>query len=397
MRQAIRRPHCLRRGRIRLALALVAAAIIVGAVIGLIRKQPAGETPERPAPPEVAQVLPPPPRSAKSVTICAAGDVMLDRSVWRMIKQHGVHHVMSEVRDTLRAADITFVNLECPLSTRQGHAQPGGSLQFCADPSTVQVLLDGGVDVVGVANNHGLDAGTGGCYDTLATLEEHNIAYAGARPKGVEPDDEPTYLTVDDTVVAFLAYDDLSFARTLCDVDQDMGNALTQIKEARNNADVTCVSYHWGNEYQKTPTRRQKQLAHASIDAGADIVLGHHAHVMNGVEAYGGGLILYSMGNFVFDQRDAPDGRMTSAIFSMDVTVGKGIDLTISPVRISPQMRAPRTPTQERGTAILRGLAKLSADLGVELTIEGQKARASFATETAIDTQDTTEIAAVAG
>jgi len=317
---------------------------------------------------------PPPPR----VRVAAAGDVMLDRGVWNRIKDHGIHHVMRDVRDPLRAADVAFVNLECPLSTVQGHARPGGSLEFCADPMTAQALDDAGVDIVAIANNHGLDAGTRGCEDTMATLEAHQIAYAGGRPEGFEPD-EITYLTANGAVVAFLAYTDLNFVHgSLCKVDEDMQNALARVREARNQADLVCVSYHWGEEYRKDPTARQIELGHATIEAGADIILGHHPHVLSGVERYRDGLILYSMGNFVFDQRDADDGRMNSAIFTLDATIGRSLDLTITPLRIVPADYAPRTPTPERAGAILTELAELSADLGVDLTIESGRARASF-------------------
>jgi poly-gamma-glutamate capsule biosynthesis protein CapA/YwtB (metallophosphatase superfamily) len=327
--------------------------------------------------------IPPPP--PKRVHLVAAGDVMLDRGVWNRIKTEGMSHVMRDVRGRLRAGDITFVNLECPLSTVRGHARPGGSLEFCAHPSTVQVLEDAGVDVVSIANNHALDAGERGCEDTMATLAEHDIAYAGGRPPGVAPD-EITYLQAGDVVVAFLAYTDLDFVHgSMCKVDEDMQNALSRVREARNHADVVCVSYHWGVEYEKEPTERQVALGRATIDAGADIVLGHHPHVMGGVESYHGGLILYSMGNFVFDQRDDSDGRMTSAIFDLSVTVGKGTDLVVTPIRISPQEYAPRIPTGARAEAILTELARLSKERDTPLTIEGEQARASFARSSAAE------------
>jgi len=353
-------------------LLLVAGAcvggLLVAAIESRLHRSGGGHVPSQPIPP-------PPP---KRVVLTAAGDVMLDRGVWNRIKSEGISHVMEGVRDRLRAADLTFVNLECPLSTVRGHAQPGGSLEFCADPGTVEVLEQAGVDVVAIANNHGMDAGEEGCGDTMATLADHDVAYVGGRPDGLAPDDI-TYLKVDDTVVAFLAYTDLDFQHgSMCKVEPDMQNALSTVNEARNHADVVCVSYHWGVEYEKRPTPRQVELGHATIDAGADVVLGHHPHVMSGVEWYHGGLILYSMGNFVFDQRDADDGRMNSAIFGLDIRVGRGIDLTITPIRISPQSYAPGTPTEERGRAILVELAELSKDLGIDLTIDGQKARASF-------------------
>jgi poly-gamma-glutamate capsule biosynthesis protein CapA/YwtB (metallophosphatase superfamily) len=357
-------------GRVILLLAGSLAAGLMVAGIQSCRGSRAGIAGFQPLP------IPPPP--PKRVHLTAAGDVMLDRGVWNRIKTNGMSHVMRDVRDRLRAGDITFVNLECPLSTVQGHARPLGSLEFCADPGTVQVLEDAGVDVVAIANNHSLDAGEQGCEDTMATLAEHDIAYAGGRPPGVAPD-EITYLQAGDVVVAFLAYTDLDFAHgSMCKVDEDMHNALSRVKEARNHADVVCVSYHWGVEYQKEPTERQVELGRATIDAGADIILGHHPHVMGGVEWYHNGLILYSMGNFVFDQRDDSDGRMTSAIFDLSVTVGRGTDLVITPIRISPQEYAPRTPTAERAGAILAELARLSEERDTPLVIEGEQARASF-------------------
>lgn len=314
----------------------------------------------------------------RRVRIAAAGDVMLDRGVWDRIQRYGLSHVMSSVRDILRGADIAFVNLECPLSTVQGHARPGGSLVFCADPTTVQVLAEGGVDVVSLANNHAMDAGWRGCEDTMAVLSAHNIAYVGARPEGEAPD-EITYLPAGDVLVAFLAYTDLDFEhQSLCKVDEDMQNVLGRVREARNRADVVCVSYHWGVEYQKEPTERQVKLGHATIDAGADIVLGHHPHVMSGVERYRNGLILYSMGNFVFDQRDADDGRMNSAIFSLDVTVGQEINLTITPFHIPREAYAPRPASEQRKKAILAELGELSRSLGTPLEADGQRLRRSF-------------------
>ncbi|MGQ9730270.1 MAG: CapA family protein, partial [Candidatus Zipacnadales bacterium] len=298
--------------------------------------------------------------------------------VWRSIQANGMSYVMSEVRDTLRAADIAFINLECPLSTVQGHAKPGGDLVFCADPSTVTVLEQAGVDVVALANNHSLDAGVEGCEDTMEVLAEHQIAYVGGRPTNFDSE-EITYLQVEDSIVAFLAYTDLDFEHgAMCKVDEDMQNVLQRVCEARQRADLVCVSYHWGVEYEKVPTERQRQLGHATIDAGADLILGHHPHVMSGVEWYNDGLILYSMGNFVFDQRDAPDGRMNTAIFNVYVTKGERVELVITPFRILRPEYAPRTPTAGEGAKILAELAALSAELGTELRVEGQKAKAIF-------------------
>ena len=375
-----RRPATLRRGRFAALLGLaVALGGLIGVAHGCLRREPAGTgAGTRPLPP-----LPP-----KEVTIAAAGDVMLDRGVWNRIKEYGIHYIMAQVRDPLRAADLTFVNLECPLSTVQGHALPGGDMTFCAHPRTVQALLDAGVNVVSIANNHTLDAGREGADDTIRTLEANHIAYVGGGPKG-SPPDAITTLQVDDTKVAFLAYTDLSFdCGSTCKVDPDMRNALAKVRQARNNADVVVVSYHWGEEYEATPTSRQRALGHATIDAGADVILGQHPHVLSGVEFYHRGLIVYSMGNFVFDQRDAPDGRMTSAIFGLRIVPGQRIDLTITPLRIPSPEYAPRPAGEDRSREILTRLARMSQELGTSLRIDGQKARAGFVLGTASASPD---------
>ncbi len=354
-------------------VALLAASVVFGALLGATHGCLRGG-PRRTG----AGAKPPPPLPAKEVSIAAVGDIMLDRGVWNRIRELGIHHVMAGVRDQLRAADITFANLECPLSTVQGHARPGGDLSFCADPGTAQALLDAGIDVVSLANNHSLDAGREGAWDTLRTLEADQIAYAGAYPQGGDRD-PIAYLRVNDTIVAFLAYTDLSFEHgSMSKVDPDMQNALAEVREARNKADVVVVSYHWGEEYQVEPTERQKTLGHATIDAGADIILGHHPHVMSGVEQYRRGLILYSMGNFVFDQRDDPDGRMTSAIFHLQVRPQQRIDLMIIPLRIPSPEYAPRLAGQEQRNRILANLARMSGELGTRLRVEGQRASATF-------------------
>jgi len=369
---AARKRHdlALRRRRFAALLALsVALGVLLGVAHGCWRRGPGGAG---------AGTKPLPPLPVKEVTLAAVGDVMFDRGVWNRVKELGVHRVMAQVRDQLRAADLTFANLECPLSTVEGHAQPGGSLSFCADPGTVQALADAGVDAVSLANNHSLDAGREGASDTIRTLEANHVAYAGAHPKGAASE-EVTYLRVDDTTVAFLAYTDLPFEHgSMCRVDPDMQNVLAKVREARNQADVVVVSYHWGEEYQAEPTARQKALGHATIDAGADIILGHHPHVMSGLEQYGNGLIVYSMGNFVFDQRDDPDGRMTSAIFCLQVRPRQQIDLAIIPIRIPSPEYAPRPASRERGSQVLASLARMSEELGTRLRIEGQRARATL-------------------
>lgn len=317
----------------------------------------------------VVEVPPPPPRR---FTMIAVGDIMLDRSVGRAIRNNGYQSILEKVRDLTRSADIAFANLECPLATTGPHDPP--NCIFRADPSTVKVLTDGGFNIVSLANNHTLDAGRQAVLQTLDTLESHDILYCGAHRERersgevvvVEAGDPPMRL-------GFIACTDLSFVHgSYNKVDPDRANLVQQIQEARLQCDKLFVSIHWGDEYQSYPNNRQKETAHIAIDAGADVILGHHPHTLQGIEVYNGGLILYSMGNFVFDQREGE--RMESAIFHFTYTEGWGWQLYAKPVWISRARMGPIYPEEARRDKILARLAKISEPFGTELEIKDGKA-----------------------
>jgi poly-gamma-glutamate capsule biosynthesis protein CapA/YwtB (metallophosphatase superfamily) len=305
--------------------------------------------------------------AAGQFMVLAVGDVMTDRNVDQRIRAHGMHSILEKVRSYTSAADISFANLECPLSTVGSH-DPHNCV-FRAPPDTVQVLLDGGFDVVSLANNHSLNAGREGLLQTLSTLEKHHLRYCGAardRQGG-----RPTFLKVADGpwTIGFLAATDLSFAAGSHNkVAPDRSNLIREIRAARNQCDKLFVSIHWGDEYQSLPNARQRQTAHLALDAGADVILGHHPHTLQGVEVYKGKLILYSMGNFVFDQRQGE--RMESAIFRLKFTQGRGWTVTAKPIWIPSERMGPIFPEAARRDRILARLAKISKPLGTTLTVK---------------------------
>lgn len=308
----------------------------------------------------------------KRVSLIAVGDLMTDRNVGDAIARNGYRSILAEVRNLTSAADLSFANLECPLSTVGSH-DPNNCC-FRAQPSTVKVLVDGGFDIVSLANNHSLNAGREGIVQTYDVLDRQQISYCGAwRDKAHSG--EPTVLQAGEGPLsfAFIGATDLSFdCGSYNKVAKDRGNLIAQVRAARKRADLVCVSLHWGDEYQTLPNKRQVGTAHAAIDAGADLILGHHPHVLEGIEVYRGKPILYSMGNFVFDQREGE--RMESAIFRLDYTQGSGWQICARPIWIPRPRLGPVFPSAARRGKILTRLEKISKPLGTTLQIKDGKA-----------------------
>ncbi len=328
------------------------------------------EAPERPATNEQPEPAPGP----RSFTMVAVGDVMLDRGVWRLIEANGPQSILAKVRDELRSADITFANLECPLATSGPHA-PRDCI-FRADPRSVDVLLDGGVDVVSIANNHSLDAGKSGLFETMDVLDRSGVAYCGAARER-ESAWKPCLFEVNGVILGFIACTDLSFEHgSWCKVDQGLEEFPGRVHAASEDCDLLIVSVHWGNEYQKVPTQRQRAVAHAAVEAGADLVIGHHPHTLQGIGEHKGAPILYSTGNFVFDQREGE--RMESAIFHLTWTEGEGWQLRMVPVWIPRSRMGPVYPDAGRAAKIINRLAGLSENLGVPVAVTNNVGEATI-------------------
>jgi len=166
---------------------------------------------------------------------------------------------------------------------------------------------------------------------------------------------------------------DLSFGHgSYNKVAADRANLIAQIKTAKQHSDLTIVTFHWGDEYQPLPNQRQRNTAHAAVNAGADLVLGHHPHTLEGIEVYRGKPIIYSMGNFVFDQREGE--RMESAIFQIEYSQGWGWQIMAKPVWIPRSRMGPIYPEAERRDKILARLSKISKPLGTTLQVKSGKA-----------------------
>jgi poly-gamma-glutamate synthesis protein (capsule biosynthesis protein) len=246
-------------------------------------------------------------RQGHQMTMLAVGDIMLDRDVKKVGLQKGWEHIFSEVAPRLRQADLAFANLESPIGDK-GHFIN----MFQAPPEAMTGVASAGFDVVSLANNHALDYHHAGMFETMRLLEEHQIAWVGAG-RNIHEARAPLIKEVKGVKIGFLAYTEMWFVHAREPIswegtEDEPGVAPAQldiivedIGKLRGDVDCVIVTMHWGKEYIHEPTSEQRRLARAAIDAGADLVLGHHPHVLQGIEFYRQGVIAYSLGNFVFD------------------------------------------------------------------------------------------------
>jgi len=243
--------------------------------------------------------------SAPGTRIIFGGDVMLSRYVGMVAEEkRDPAWPLHELAGLLASSDIAFVNLESPFSD-QGQAARKGMV-FKAEPGMVAALTAAGVDVVSTANNHVRDCGSYGIEFTLDLLAKNGILATGTGINGAQAH-EGVIIARNDVGFGFLAYTFDQSNGNHADQDEriammDPDHMTADVKRLLERTDVVIVSMHAGSEYQSQPNSEQRQFAHAAIDAGASIVVGHHPHVTQPVEAYKGGVIFYSLGNLVFDQ-----------------------------------------------------------------------------------------------
>jgi len=238
------------------------------------------------------------------ITIAAVGDLMLGGRTEPLLKEFGPDYPFGDVLPFLSKADVVVGNLESSISTR-GAAVENKKFTFRAGPIAAQALKKAGIRVVTLANNHSMDFGPLALRDTLTILNENDILTTGA---GMDLDEarSPAILTVKGRKIAFLSYS-LTFPLEFFASAGRPGTApgyadfvKSDIEKVRPSVDLVVVSFHWGAELMTTAKHYQVELGHQAVDWGADLVLGHHPHVLQELEVYQGRLIAYSLGNFVF-------------------------------------------------------------------------------------------------
>lgn len=249
----------------------------------------------------------------KNINIAFTGDILLADNLYSSYESSGVTGFISQtVADKLLNADITFINEEFPFSNR-GTPEPNKEYTYCVPPERAKIFKDMGVDIVSISNNHILDYGQDALVDTFSTLDEYEIDYIGA---GENLDRAKKLITyeVNGKTIGFLAASRVvpseawyalnetenHSARPGVFTTYDDTALCEEIKAANEICDFLIVYAHWGIERQEVAADYQRNMAYDYINAGADLIIGSHPHVMQGVEFYKDVPIVYSMGNFLF-------------------------------------------------------------------------------------------------
>jgi poly-gamma-glutamate capsule biosynthesis protein CapA/YwtB (metallophosphatase superfamily) len=280
---------------------LAAAALFVGCAT----VAPPAATPEPLVSPAAPEATPLQPGTAGPLKVIAVGDIMLDGTARPVLQANGYDYPFAEVRRFFDGAHIVIGNLEGPLTTR-GTPEQDKDYVFRSPPDKVgQALRNAGFTIVSLANNHTLDFGADGLAQTIEALDAVGIAHVGAGPT-LNDARKPVFVEAAGMRVALLAYS-LTLPEHFYAEANKPGTAFgheahvrTDVAAARKQADIVLVSFHWGQEGKTTLREYQTRLGHVAIDAGAAAVIGHHPHILQGIEHYKGGVILYSLGNFTF-------------------------------------------------------------------------------------------------
>ncbi|MDA8218194.1 MAG: CapA family protein [Dehalococcoidales bacterium] len=269
------------------------------------------------------------------ITMALAGDVMLGRLVNDALDLGGPRYPWGDTLPLLRQADLTLINLECVIASRgRPWIRTPKVFHFRASPVGIAVLQAAGVDYVSLANNHVLDYEEEALLEMLDRLDAAGIARAGAGHNLAEAS-APAVLEASGVRIGVLSFTDnepvwlasetrpgINYLPALAD-ERYFGRVRQGIAEARRRgADLVVLSNHWGPNMRVRPTPEFRRFAHAAVDAGVDIYVGHSAHVLQGVEIYGGKPIFYDAGDFVDDYAVEPQLRNDlSALFLL--TVGR--------------------------------------------------------------------------
>ena len=263
-------------------------------------------------------------------------------------------------------ADLSIVNLENPL-TRRGLPSEK-QFNFRARPEYTRVLKAGGIDIVNLANNHIYDYSEQGLFDTIDFLDQAGIRHIGAG-KDLRSARKPVLLTIKGVRIAFLGYYGLrKHSGSHPATTDSAGTALRKlsyikkdIKAVRDSADIVIVTFHWGIEKEHVPEADQINFAHKTIRYGADLIVGHHPHVLQGIEKYRNGLIVYSLGNFIFGGNSRKHEKTAVLQVKIDSESKKITSYKMLPVRVD--YWQPRLLHGLQKQALLDSLAKYSSFL----------------------------------
>lgn len=268
-------------------------------------------------------------QAQETVTLAFLGDIMIGRDVYAGHQDGDWDTALAAISPALQGADLALGNLESPvclsgscrdlLESKNTSGSVPDNINLCAPPDGASMLGGAGIDLLAAVNNHNTD-----CLELDTASTEEHLAFWQRNGIGlIQSETHLVMRTVNGIKFAFLAFDDITSP-----LDIEEAQALTTA--AKKKSDFTVVSVHWGAEYQASPTTRQRSIATALSEAGADVIWGHHPHILQAVERPGRGdgtqtLVMYSLGNALFDQF-VPDDTRQSALVMVTLS-RKGIKL----------------------------------------------------------------------
>ncbi len=314
------------------------------------------------------------------VSFCAVGDVLLDRGLKRVLEKNGPEYIFEETSGFINSHDLALCNLECVISTKEIPIPK--QYTFRADTSVMKGLKASGFNIYSLANNHTVDFGREALIEMKELLENNDFYTVGIGKNQVEAI-KPLIVKVKGISVAVFAnlnfpLESYIYLENLPGPCQASIEELTEkIKEIRKKVDFIVVSFHWGAEFNPYPINTQIEYAHKTIDAGADLIIGHHPHIIQSIEKYNNKFIIYSLGNFVFDQQKIE--RRETFIFSCKFSKTGIKHCSLIPVIIENydyETKCGYRPTlasEKVFNRILERVKILSKNFGVELFIKNNK------------------------
>ena len=314
------------------------------------------------------------------ITISLVGDVLLAAGVEKYIQSQGHDYPWQEVRPILAGSDFVLGNLECAVATG-GEPMEDKQYTFRAHPGVLAGAARTGVNILTLANNHILDFGRQALLETTANLDNYGIKHTGAGIN-LEQATRPVIIEKNGVRLGVLAYTMIfpegwwvaGPSNPGIASGHDLNGMIAGVKALRSQVDLLVVSIHWGDELADYPRPQEQILAYKLVDAGTDIVFGHHPHVLQGLEYYNGGLVAYSAGNFIFTT--SRDMRARQGMI-LQVQAGREgvLEAVVVPTLVDAGLvRVLRGEDREQ---VLRRLENLSSPFGTVICEDGLVSQSS--------------------
>lgn len=313
----------------------------------------------------------------KITKLMFGGDVLMDLFFENYINANGVDYPWQHVSEYFKTSDIAMINLETSVSDKGSSTKPKG-YGFRSKPFTLEGLVNSSIDIVTIANNHVLDYGYDAFLDTMTNLDKYGIKHVGAG-KNINEAIDKVLIEVNDIKLCFMASTSILGFKYWASSDDNGGVAaftedyydviFNKIKEEDSKCDYIIYNVHWGTEYTNYPKELQAELAHKLIDSGVDILIGHHPHVLQGIEYYNDKPIFYSIGNFNFLINDTNSSR--TGLFEINLDNKKLLSMKVYPILISSCKANILDKTNEIYSEVINNLNTRSKEYLVNIDMDG--------------------------